>query len=91
MSKSIEDLKRFSDDGDQNAKRIMNEIERFWVQKEQQVNEDIKSVIGDITTMLSNPTAVTGRDVAVPHAVAELANEWANLISPVDENTEIIG
>ena len=91
MNITIENLKQFSDNGDQEATEILLIIESYQEKKIHTVNAEIGAKIGDITTILSRPDAITSRDVEVPLTVARLANEWAQLIQPIDENTEFIG
>ena len=90
MNMTISGLKKFADGGDANAKRLLVEIERFAASKFQQTNTEIQTVIADITAMLVKLNAVTGRDMTIPLAVAELANEWIEILRPADDETEII-
>jgi len=91
MNITIEDLERFSINGDQNAKRILNSIEQFRVQKLQQVTSEARAMAGDITAILGKPEVYTDCKRDPWLEIAEIAKEIADVVDPVDDDTEIIG
>ena len=91
MNITIEDLQRFSDEGDQNAKRILNSIEQYKTQKIQQVTAEIRAKATGITAILGKPEVYTDHDVNPWLEIADIANDIVDIIQPTDDDTEVIG
>ena len=90
MNITIEDLQRFSDEGDQNAKRILISIEQYKTQKIQQVTAEIRAKASGITAILGKPEVYTGHDVNPWLEIADIANDIVDIIQPTDDDTEVI-
>ena len=82
---TIDKLREFAKNGDQQAVRLINEIERYEQAKEQELNIKIKDKVNLITQELAKPDAITDRTGRVPLRVIDVAEAWLDVLGVAEE------
>ena len=72
--------------GDQDAKRIIHEMERYAQKIEQEITQKVGEKITGITQLLARQDARTDRTGEIAEGVIAIGEQWLDIIRPNDSD-----